>query len=51
VHIPPPVACVDLAVYWVTNRIWEAYWGKIEVRMYREMRQNALYTFEYIPVV
>jgi len=49
-RIPPPIACVHLAVYSATFRVCKAHRFKIEVRLKWEMFQKELYTFENIPV-
>jgi len=50
-HIPPPIACVHLAVYSATFRVYEEHQFKIEVCLKWEMCQMKLYKFENIPVV
>jgi len=49
--IPPPIACVHLAVYWATFRVCKTHRFKIKVRLKWNMCQNEQYIFEYIPVV
>jgi len=49
--IPPPIACVHRAVYYVTFRVREVHWFNIEVRLKWEMCQKELYIFENIAVV
>jgi len=50
-HMPPPMACVQLAVYSASNRVCKELRFKIEVSLKWEMCQKELYTFEKIPVV
>jgi len=50
-RIPPPIACVHLAVYLVTFRVCKAHRFKIEVHLKWEMCQKEWYPFENIPVV
>jgi len=50
-HIQPPMAQVQVAVYWTTFPFFMAHRFKIELRLKWVMSPMELYTFENIPVL